>query len=103
MNEALQLSRGVAVRQCPFAIGTELVQIRDRERAAARALREARFERRAEGLAHGLQLDAIEDLGEEAAHDQALRLAAREPAGHEVEELVAIDLADCRTVRTPHV
>ena len=43
-------------------------------------LRNARFERRSERLAHRLELDAVEDVLEEAAHDQPLRLGAREPA-----------------------
>jgi hypothetical protein len=40
---------------------------------------------------------------EEAAHDQPLGLAAREPACHQVEELVAIDAAHGRAVRAAHV
>src|SRR6185295_16332288 len=39
----------------------------------ASGLRDAGFERGAERFAHGLQLDAVEHVLEEAAHDQALR------------------------------
>src|SRR5262245_21166877 len=57
-------------------------------------LRNTRLERGRERLANGLELDAVECVLEEAAHDQPLRLGAGEPAGHEVEELVAVDLAE---------
>ena len=51
----------------------------------------------------GVELDAVEHVLEEAAHDQPLRVAAREAAGHRVEELVAVDLADRRAVRAADV
>ena len=46
-----------------------------------------RLERGAERLAHGLELDPVEHVLEEAAHDQPLGLGAREAARHQVEEL----------------
>src|SRR6266487_1909878 len=56
-----------------------------------------------DGLADGLQLDPVENVGEEPAHDQALRLAAGDPARHRVEELVAVDRADRGTVGAANV
>ena len=49
-------------------------------RGFALALRDARFERGGDRLAHRLELDAVEHVLEEAAHDQALGFCAREPA-----------------------
>ena len=66
-------------------------------------LRDACFECLAERLAHGLELDPVEHVLEEAAHDEPLRLLARETACHCVEELLAVDLAQCRPVRAAHV
>src|SRR5204862_4704153 len=66
-------------------------------------LRDARLEGGAERLAHRLQLDAVEHVLEEAAHDQPLRFGARETARHQVEELLAVDLAERRAVRAAHV
>src|SRR4051812_11510873 len=63
----------------------------------------AGFERGLERVADRLELDPVEDLLVEAAHDQPLGLTPREPAGHAVEELVAVDLADRRPVRAAHV
>src|SRR5215211_7292118 len=65
--------------------------------------RDAGFERGLEGRPHGLELDAVEDLLVEAAHDEALGLAARETPSHAVEELVPVDLADRGTVRAADV
>ena len=48
------------------------------------------LERAGDGLAHRLELDPVEHVLEEAAHDQALGLGAREAAGHQVEELLAL-------------
>ena len=47
--------------------------------AASTRLRCAGFERGAERLAHRVELDPVEHVGEEAAHDQALGLAAERP------------------------
>src|SRR5581483_9928044 len=63
----------------------------------------SRFERGAEGFAHRLQLDAVEHVLEEAAHDQPLRLGARQAARHQVEDLFAIDAAERGAVRAAHV
>src|SRR4029450_8260686 len=71
-------------------------------RGAAELLGDAGFERRLQRLAHRLELDAVEDLLVEAAHDQALGLAAGETAGHAVEELVAINMAARRCMRAGH-
>ena len=57
------------------------------------------FECGSQRVAHGLELDPVEHVLEEATHDQALSLGAREAAGHQVEELLAIDLAERRAVR----
>src|SRR4029079_14126469 len=57
----------------------------------------------AERLAYGRELDPVEDVVEEPAHDEPLRLGAREPARHEVEEHLAIHLAARRAVRAPRV
>ena len=57
-------------------------------------LRNPRFERRREGVAYGLELDTIENVLEEPTHDEALRLGAGQPAGHQVEKLLAIDLSE---------
>ena len=62
------------------------------------ALRDAGFERFAQGLAHGLELDAVEHVLEEAAQDQAFRVGLRQAARHRVEELFPVDLADRRAV-----
>src|SRR5581483_7942828 len=70
---------------------------------ALTALRDAGLERRTKRLAHGLELDAVEHVLEEAAHDQPLRLGPREAAGHEVEELLPVDLAERRPVRAADV
>src|SRR5712691_8945415 len=61
-------------------------------------LRDAGLERGRDGLAHGLELDAVEHVLEEAAHDHALGLGARQPARHQVEELLAVDAAYGRAV-----
>src|SRR5581483_4490254 len=61
-------------------------------------LRDARFECGAERLAHRVELDPVEHVLEEAAHDQPLGLGAREPARHQVEELVAVDAPERRAV-----
>src|SRR5579884_3524818 len=66
-------------------------------------LRDPGFERGRDRLADRLELDAVEHVLEEAADDQALRFRPREPAGHQVEELLAIDAADRRAVRAAHV
>ena len=58
----------------------------------------ARLERSRERLAHRLELDPVEHVLEEAAHDQPLRLGAGEAARHEVEELLAVDLAERRAM-----
>src|SRR5439155_3037762 len=60
-------------------------------------------ERGCEGVADRLQIDTVEDVLEEAAHDQPLSLRARETARHEVEELLAIDLPERRPVGTADV
>ena len=52
---------------------------------------------------HRLELDSVEHVLEEAAQDQALRVGPREAAGHRVEELVSVDLADGRAVRAADV
>ena len=62
------------------------------------ALRDAGLERGGERLANGLELDAVQDVLEEAAHDQPLRVSAGEAARHRVEELFAVDAADRRAV-----
>src|SRR6187455_3719613 len=72
-------------------------------RGAEKLFRNAGFERGLERVANRLELDPVEDLLVEAAHDQALGLATGETAGHAVEELVAIDLADRRAVRATNV
>src|SRR4051812_12778059 len=59
-------------------------------------LGDAGFECLAERLAHRLELDAVEDVLEEAAHDQPLRLLLRETPSHRVEQLLAVDLAQRR-------
>src|SRR6266550_3773546 len=64
---------------------------------------DARLECGLERVPYRLELDAVEDLLVEAAHDQALGLAAGEPPGHAVEELVAIDLAHGCPVRAADV
>ena len=63
------------------------------------ALRDPCLERGTESLAHRLEFDPIEHVLEEAAHDQTLGLGAREAAGHQVEKLLAIDLAERLIVR----
>src|SRR6185503_17470715 len=65
--------------------------------------RDAGFESGLQRVAHRLELDTVEDLLVEAAHDQALGLAAGKAAGHAVEELVAVDLADGRAVGAANV
>src|ERR1044072_6678387 len=72
-------------------------------RGASALFGNAGFEGALEGVPHRLELDAVEDLLVEAAHDEALGLPTRKPARHAVEELVAIDLADRRAVRAAHV
>src|SRR5262249_2700622 len=71
---------------------------RDMSAADASSLGDASFERGAECLAHGLELDAVEHVLEEAAHDQPLGLRARKPARDQVEELIAVDAAERRPV-----
>ena len=44
------------------------------------------------------QLDPVEHVLEEPADDHPLRLLAREAAGHQVEELLAVDLAESGAV-----
>ena len=61
-------------------------------------LRDPGLERGAERLAHRLELDPVEHVLEEAAHDQPLGLGARQPARHQVEELLPVDLAERRAV-----
>src|SRR5260221_10340952 len=73
------------------------------EAAQASALRNTRFERVRERLAHRLELDPVEHVLEEATHDQPLGLRARQTARHQVEELLAIDLAQGRAVGAAHV
>ena len=58
---------------------------------------------RRQRLAHRLELDPVEHVLEEAADDQPLGLGAREAAGHRVEELLAVDLAERRAVRAADV
>src|SRR2546421_6124394 len=67
------------------------------------ALGDTGFERGRKGLTHRLELDAVENVLEEAAHDQAFRLPAGETSGHGVEELVAIDPAHRGSVRAADV
>src|SRR5918996_2724032 len=64
---------------------------------------QARLEHALERLADGGELDAVEDLLVEAAYDQELGFGARQPAGHAVEELVAVHLAHGGAVRAAHV
>src|SRR5947208_15478960 len=66
-------------------------------------VRDAGFERGRDGLAHRLELDAVEHVLEEAADDEALGLAPRQAPGHQVEELLAVDPADGRPVRAADV
>src|SRR5258706_498369 len=66
-------------------------------------LRDPRLERGRDGFAHGLELDAVEHVLEEAAHDHALCFRTREAAGHEIEELLAVDAAHRGAVRAAHV
>src|SRR5947199_10767456 len=54
-------------------------------------------------LAHGFELDPVEDVLEEAANDQPLGVGAREPSRHGVEELLAVDPAHGGTVRATDV
>ena len=74
-----------------------------RSEALGLALRDPRFERGAERFADRLELDPVEHVLEEAAHDQPLRLGPREAAAHAVEELLAVDLAERRAVRAADV
>src|SRR5262245_42550086 len=62
-----------------------------------------RFERGPQRLAHRCELDPVEHVLEEPAHDQPLRLRASEAARHQVEELFAVDLAERRAVRAADV
>src|SRR6266550_1311191 len=66
-------------------------------------LRNPGLEGLGDGLADGLELDPVENVGEEAAHDQALGLAPGDPARHRVEELVAVDGADRGAVGAANV
>src|SRR5438045_7724203 len=65
-------------------------------RGLAPRLADARLERRRQPLAGLGRADAVEHVLEEAAHDHPLRRGPVEAAGHQVEELVAVDLADGR-------
>src|SRR6185503_16726346 len=78
---------------------------RRRQSRRARRLgpRDAGFEGGPEGVAHRLELDPVEHVLEEAPHDQPLRVRAREPARHQVEELLAVDLRERRPVGAAHV
>src|SRR5215470_7992572 len=49
-------------------------------------VRDAGFQGLGQGLAHRRQLDAVEDVLEEAADDQPLGVRPRETAGHRIEE-----------------
>src|SRR5262245_46764437 len=62
------------------------------------SLGDSRFQGLGERLADRLEVDPVEDVLEEAAHDQPLGLAAREPSGHQIEELLAVDLPEGRAV-----
>src|SRR5690349_5748024 len=72
-------------------------------RGLAPGLRDARLERRGQPLAGLGRADAAEHVLEEPAHDHPLRRRPVEAAGHQVEELGAVDLADGRAVRAAHV
>ncbi len=56
-----------------------------------------------QAVADLLQRDALDDLVQEALHDQPLGLGALQAAAAEVEELVPVDLAHRRAVRAAHV
>src|SRR5262245_55005901 len=71
--------------------------------SALRCLGDPRLERGPERLAHRLELDPVEHVLEEAAHDQPLGLGPRQPARHQVEELLAVDLAERGAVGAAHV
>src|SRR4051794_20578981 len=87
-------------RRADSSPATEHGRLLSLESRESLRLRDAGFERGAEGFAHGLQLDAVQDVLEEAADDQALRFLTREATRHQVEELLAVDLAERGAVRT---
>src|SRR5687768_15370528 len=60
-------------------------------------------DRFAELFDHRRHRQSAEHLTEEAEHDEALRLLARNAARHQVEELLLVDLTDRRAVRALHV
>ena len=66
-------------------------------------LRDPRLEHVAERIAHRLELDSVEHVLEKTAHDQPFRLRAREAARHQIEELLAVHLPECRTVCAANV
>src|SRR5204862_7289959 len=71
--------------------------------ASSDRLGNPRLERAGDRLADRLELDPVEYVLEEAAHDQALGLGPRQAAGHQVEELLAVDAADGGAVSAAHV
>src|SRR5262249_20564871 len=86
----------------PVVITTNRIP-KARLRARTLRLRDAGFEGLGQGVAHGRELDAVEDVLEEAADDQPLGVRTREATRHGVEQLVAIDLGERRAVGAAHV
>ena len=64
---------------------------------------EPALERAGHRLADRARLEALDELGHEALHDQALGLVVEEAARAQVEDLLGIDLGDCRRVRAADV
>src|SRR3954469_18133327 len=65
--------------------------------------RDTCFQRVGERFPDRFELDPVEDVLEEAADDQPLGFALRESARHQVEKLLAVDLAERRAVGAAHV
>src|SRR6185503_927011 len=61
------------------------------------------FDRLAQLLADAFQRNAVQHRGEEALDNQSLRLRARQTAGHEIEELLLVDLPDGGAMGAAHI